>query len=135
MHYTSNPIYLAGNKDCWGLSKGEKRQIKNGKTGLPVWEMVAQHKETGEIIPIYKLEHYRDAETCPIMEWGLVWKPWWKIGEGKERQLDAARSSAVWPEATDEELTAPGLKERLEARLPQLMKEFQEAIESLGFVY
>jgi hypothetical protein len=53
----------------------------------------------------------------------------------KIRNLDYARSSACWPEATDEELTAPGLKERLEARLPALLAEFRAAVESLGFVW
>lgn len=56
-------------------------------------------------------------------------------GEGKERELNAARSCAVWPEATDEELTAPDLKERLLARLPALMEEFKRDVESLGFTY
>lgn len=50
-------------------------------------------------------------------------------------QLDYARSSAVWPEATDEELTAPDLAERLQERLPALLESFQEAVESLGFTY
>lgn len=53
--------------------------------------------------------------------------------EGKARELDKARSAAIWPDATDEELTAPGLKERLEARLPGLLVEFRAAMESLGF--
>jgi hypothetical protein len=56
-------------------------------------------------------------------------------GEGKDRELDSARSAAVWPEATDEDLTAPGLKERLEARLPALLVEFRAAVESLGFTW
>ena len=43
--------------------------------------------------------------------------------------------AAIWPEATDEELTAPDLKERLEARLPALLEEFQAAVESLGFTW
>lgn len=55
--------------------------------------------------------------------------------EGKPRELDSARSSAVWPDATDEELTAPGLKQRLIDRLPALMLEFKAAVESLGLVY
>jgi hypothetical protein len=66
----------------------------------------------------------------------------WKIervpsvwGTGKERELDAARCAACWPEATDEDLTAPGLKERLEARLPALMAEFRQDIEAAGFVW
>jgi hypothetical protein len=57
------------------------------------------------------------------------------FSEGKERELDAARRSAVWPDATDAELTEPGLKERLEARLPALLDEFKTAVESLGFTY
>ena len=55
--------------------------------------------------------------------------------EGKARDLEAARHGAVWPGATDEELTAPGLKERLEARLPALLAEFRAAVESLGFTW
>lgn len=53
----------------------------------------------------------------------------------EEGNLDYARSSAVWPEATDEELLSPNLKELLFARLPKLMEEFKAAVESLGFVY
>lgn len=53
----------------------------------------------------------------------------------KARELDAARHCAVWPDATDEDLTAPGLEQRLMDRLPALMAEFKTAMESLGFVY
>ena len=53
----------------------------------------------------------------------------------EEGNLDYARSSAVWPEATDEELLSPILKELLLARLPKLMTEFKAAVESLGFIY
>jgi hypothetical protein len=53
----------------------------------------------------------------------------------KTGKLDYARSTAVWPEATDEDLLAPGLKERLLARLPKLLEEFKTAVESLGFTY
>ena len=49
--------------------------------------------------------------------------------------LNAARSCAIWPDATDEELTSPGLEDRLMARLPGLMEDFREAVESLGFTY
>lgn len=57
------------------------------------------------------------------------------IGEGKERQLNLARSCAVWLDATDEELITPGLEQRLKDRLPALMSEFRAAVESLGFTY
>lgn len=54
---------------------------------------------------------------------------------GSPPNLDYARSTAVWPDATDEELTAPGLEDRLRARLPKLLKDFQTAMEQLGFTY
>lgn len=53
-------------------------------------------------------------------------------GEGKEPDLEAARASAIWPDGTLEELQS---KEILEARLPQLMQDFQEMVEGLGLVY
>ena len=57
------------------------------------------------------------------------------FGEGKKRDLDAARRAAVWSDATDEDLTAPGLRERLEARLPALLLEFKAAVEHFGFTF
>ena len=50
-------------------------------------------------------------------------------------RLDFARTSAVWPEATDEELLSADIKEKLVTRLAGLMDEFYEAIVSLGFTY
>lgn len=57
--------------------------------------------------------------------------------KGKDRELDSARSSAVWPEATDEELscTCEELTAKLQARLPALLEEFKAAVESLGFTF
>ena len=57
--------------------------------------------------------------------------------EGKPRELDLARSAAVWPDATDTELSVePGeLTAALKARHPQLMKKFRADIESAGFVW
>jgi hypothetical protein len=46
--------------------------------------------------------------------------------------IDFARSTAVWPEATLAQLQSPAL---LLARLPDLMQEFKAAVESLGLVY
>lgn len=54
-------------------------------------------------------------------------------GEGKERDFAAARSVANWPEATDEELSAPDLKEKLEARLPALLAAFRADVQACGF--
>lgn len=59
------------------------------------------------------------------------------FGEGKERDLKAARSTAVWPEATDEELSAEpeALKAALVARLPALVAAFRVDMEAIGFVW
>ncbi len=53
----------------------------------------------------------------------------------KEGNLKHARSSAVWPDATDEELTAPGLEDRLKERLPALLEDFKTAVQLIGFEY
>jgi hypothetical protein len=134
MYYVANTLYHASERDHNRLLKGEKRQLVNGRTKEPVWELVAINPE-GEEIPTYKLPKLVDAATIPTDVYKLEWRPCWTVGEGKARELDHARSTAVWPDATDEELTSPGLKERLEARLPKLMAEFREAIISLGLVY
>jgi hypothetical protein len=129
MHYVANTLWHAGDKDCHGLRKGERRQIVNGRTGVPCWELVAV--VDGVSMPIHELKRYVDSITKPENPPVLEWAPWDRVGEGKERDLDAARSTAIWPEATDEELTAPDLKERLEARLPTLMDEFHRAMSAL----
>ena len=53
----------------------------------------------------------------------------------RNRDLDLARTSAIWPRAAKLQLTDDGLEERLIARLPALMEEFKRAVEGLGFVY
>ncbi len=60
-----------------------------------------------------------------------------RYSEGKEPDLEAARRSAIWPEATDEQLRLPEeqVKELLLARLPKLMEDFRKEMEGLGFVY
>ena len=52
-------------------------------------------------------------------------------GEGKDPDLAAARSCAIWPEAELADFT----EEKLLARLPALMADFKAAVESLGLVY
>ncbi len=130
MHYIGNTVYLAGNRDCNGLLKGEFRQHHSrgnqnaGVAGVPNWQLKVPDREARDI--------YANEKPAPIV---CEWEPCGRTGEGKERELDAARHCAVWPDATDEELTAPGLKERLTARLPALMADFQRAVESLGFTF
>jgi len=53
------------------------------------------------------------------------------FSDGKEPDLKAARSCAVWPEAELKDFT----EENLKARLPALLEEFKKDVESLGFEY
>lgn len=130
MHYAANVVYLAGDRDCHGLLKGEFRQHTSrgqqngGVAGVPNWVLEIPEDFTKDI--------YSHTKPEPVT---LQWKPFGRTGEGKERELDAARRAAVWPEATDEDLTAPGLEKRLADRLPALMEQFKADVESLGFEY
>jgi len=128
LHYVPNTVYHASNRDCWGLRKGEFRQSIDKQSGLPIWELSLDDMENSH----GKVVRLSETEPGPTK---LKWKPLGRIGEGKERDLDAARRSAIWPDATDDELTAPRLKERLQARLPALLAEFRAAVESLGLTY
>jgi len=125
MYYVANTIYHASNRDCNGLLKGESRQIKNGKTGQLCWTL-----ETSA-----KLPQYVDAEECPTETAVIKYVPWCHIGEGKERNFEAARSCAIWPEATDEQLASDDLKTMLENRLPALIEEFKNTINDIGFLW
>lgn len=57
-----------------------------------------------------------------------------KIDEktAKTANLEAARSCAIWPEATLADLRS---EKMLEMRLPALMEAFQKDVEKLGFIY
>jgi len=130
MHYVANTAWHAGDKDCCGLRKGEFRQHTSrgsqngGVEGVPNWVLELPDRAARDV--------YAMEKPAPVM---LEWKAYGRTGEGKERDLDAARHCAVWPDATDEDLTASGLEGRLMARLPALLAEFKQAVESLGFVY
>lgn len=78
---------------------------------------------------------YVKADKAKAAEGQPGYRVVWDEETVKEANLAHARSSAVWPDATDEDLLAPGLEGRLQARLPRVMGEFKTAIESLGFVY
>jgi hypothetical protein len=57
--------------------------------------------------------------------------------EGKARELDKARSVAVWPDASDAELSVPKeeLTEALKARLPALLARMRSDVEAAGFLW
>ena len=129
MHYVANTVFFASDRDAWGLRAGERRQIRDGKTGLPAWRLVVTE---GSALP-----GYVDAESLPAGRRVLEYAPWERIGEGKPRELDKARSAAVWPEATDDELTAEpdALRAALLARLPALLARFRADMEGFGFTW
>jgi hypothetical protein len=151
MHYIANTLYHAGDRDHNGLLKDEKRQIISGKTKQPCWELVVINSEgvgisstpTGdeyrhaETVPLFIIDKHCEGETPPLATPKLKWVPWCRVGEGKARELDHARSSAVWPEATDAELSVERdvLKAALIARHPALVQAFREAMDSTGFVW
>ena len=122
MHYVANTVYLAGDRDHNGLKAGETRGMVK-RDGSPIYEWRADDG----------MQPYELRATGGGMEsvtFHLVQRV--RVGEGKERQLEAARSSAVWHDATDEELTAPGLTERLEERLAALLADFRADVEAFG---
>lgn len=128
MHYPGSVTYHAGDRDCWGLLKGESRQIINGRSKMPCWKL----RKTPDDMP-----QYIDAETRPEGSFLVEYDPLLRVGEGKERDLKAARSCAVWPDAPDDILCLDKaeLEPILMARLPILLEEFRADVESLGFYW
>lgn len=127
MHYLANTLYLAGERDHNGLLKGEFRPFRNKETGQPEWKIPFE--------PAYsKCREYivSDTKPAPLV---LEYEQYGHTGEGKARELDHARSAAIWPDATDAELCAPDLKERLIARLPGLLADFKAAMLGAGFLW
>jgi len=131
-HYVANTVYHAGDKDHNGLRKGEVRQLRNRKTGKPSWKLAVVDATGGEVSP----EKYLNADECPPAPATLQYVPWVRVGEGKARDLAAARSCALWPEATDAELCAEpdALRAVLTARLPALLARFRTDLENAGFM-
>lgn len=123
MGYVANTCYNAGDRDCNGLRKGERRPIL-GPDKVPTW------------VPKVTPEKYVKGreQPAPVL---VEYEPWCREGEGKERDLDAARCAAVWPDATDEELCQerPQLEAALKARLPALLAEFKQTMIDVGFIY
>jgi uncharacterized protein Usg len=81
-------------------------------------------------------EHF--PELAPFIKWHLTSTegPMHYIANtvyhAEQGKLEYARSSAVWPEATLEQLQD---KDALAARLQALLLDFQAAVEALGLVY
>lgn len=133
MHYLANTIYHAGDRDCNGLRAGEFRphtsrgpHQNGGVPGVLSWVLELPDRQARDI--------YSNEKPEPVV---CEWKQYGRTGEGKAWDLNAARACAVWPDATDAELSQEEepLRAALLARLPKLMADFQTAVESLGFTY
>lgn len=169
-HYLENTLFQAGEQDCYGLLKDERRPMTDARGqalyGLyalvggpdqpllhPSWK---ESLEYPDAVPLRLLEPLlavlpgdgpletqngrrfgeppQDvAVVKPVVIPTLEWRPRLRIGEGKARDLKAARESAFWPDATDEDLTAPGLEQRLQDRLPGLIDAFKADLDAANF--
>lgn len=124
MHYVANTVYHAlehGPRMAWVYfddpANGIKKQCVTYCEVKKANEMCSIPSKTFNYVSGVGYRMEKDEKTA------------------KARDLDAARHCAIWPDATDKDLTAPFLEERLLARLPALMAEFKTAVESLGFEY
>lgn len=199
LYYLGNTLYHVGDKDCWGMKKGEEKILSYGYCLLvndikyPILHFRRRNKLLEYLMKVegflkenesisdlkeefYKKEKgfqdlnvysypYKDPSKKFTPQFSIVPNSNWsdcfydffdrahvkmfietyknnsitfkrypdsiRIGEGKERDLEAARSTAIWPEANVEDFTA----EKLIERLPPLMIEFKNEMEKLGFVY
>lgn len=135
MHYVSNTCYHASDRDYNGLLKGEQKQIINGRSGFPSWQLVMVD-DAGNVVEDAPPKYIDSAEQ-PQASYRMEYRPWMKTGEGKERNLDAARRCAAWPEATDEQLCVPRaeLEAALLARAPALLASFRADMEASGMLW
>lgn len=147
MHYLANTVYLAGDRDHYGLRKGERRQMVT-RAGEKMWTLEYENgpgvetttpqtdEDAGKrTLPLYRLQTRATGEM-PGTTPRLRWIPSYRYGEGKDRDLEAARRAAVWPEATDAELSQEpeALRAALAARLPALMERFRADMTAAGFL-
>lgn len=121
MHYIANTLYHVlehGPTHAWVYYTGSIDPLDIGGCG----ERLLGYLKRSEI-------------EAKEIEGKVGYRVDWNVDTSKTRNLDYARSSAIWPDATDDDLLAPNLKERLEQRHTGLMQEFRQAVESLGFIY
>ena len=175
-HYIANAIFLAGDRDCYGLRVGEpmafaqcvrfgdnpiKHRIKS-----PSFVRYLQNCAPDFDCEVLQYDH-KDRETYgPKFTYGGYASAWHEcpfdtkqealdflyalqncspnflriptiFSNGKERELDSARRVAVWPDATDAELSVETeqLKIALMARLPKLLEDFKSDILAAGFLW
>lgn len=146
-YFSDSPISYMTSVEFYNfiISREKRKKIKIVAVPFENQSDYSSHFEDRYTFEGYEVDWYkcpfkllRDAEefqqaleTCKVRTAMIPTS----FGIGKERNLDAARSCAIWPEATDEELLSADLDTKLIARLPGLIQEFKQAMESLGFTY
>lgn len=79
------------------------------------------------------LDFLKALQTCDpqFVEVATAW------GEGKARDFAAARAAAIWPDATEAELSADKatLSATLAKRLPELLAAFRRDMLAIGFLW
>ena len=136
MYYIPNTLYHASNKDCRGLKAGEYNsfnfQIVIGDTVLFTSRVFYSFRDW-----LHRDDARKETESFfenikPELNPKIITVGSGEPSKGKDRDIDAARSSSIWPDATIEQLQD---KQALTARLPGLMAEFRTAVESVGLTY
>lgn len=84
-----------------------------------------------EVVKTHLIELSEGREYVHLTRSAVAW------GEGKERDLETARSSAIWPEASDEILCSDKetLTVALNERLPALLADFKKAVTEAGLLW
>ena len=101
--------------------------LRKAKIGRWVFDCCGQiqddiAKHFPDLVPFFKWHLCSTDGPLYYLENTLYW-----VDEG---DIEAARATAIWPDATLEQLQD---EEQLKARLPGLLAEFRAAVESLGF--
>lgn len=146
IHYLANTLYHARDTDHDGLRVGEYKAynlnvissavIKGESTVIYSSDTIYSNKQNNpnfakiEKRELLKLNDFKSKTLidCEVVRVNQEWSK----SEGKPVDIDAARRSAIWPNATIEQLSS---REQLEQHLPELMHEFKGIIESLGMEY
>ncbi len=117
MHYLANTTYHASSID---KEQGQFWVYLNDDT-IPIRRKLLGIFDKDDMIAI-RLRYPDD-----VIQTEMYPNP-----QAKEANLEHARSTAVWPDATLDQLLD---RDALLARLPALMNEFKTAVESLGLEY
>ena len=146
MHYVANTVYHAQDTDCDGLKKGEYSAFKKivvakitkDKKPVSIYKtdaMYANKQKNPNLIKCNGKEELKLNEFILNLDvdFDIIEEPCeYSKSKGKKSDLQAARSCAIWPEATLEQLQD---KKLLADRLPGLLKRFKKDVESIGFTY